>query len=243
MEDRLLAQAETGSIVQQVRRCMAGEASAWKELVGSYYRLVYYLCFKFTSSSSDAEDLTQDIFLKLFCSLSRFDSEKGSFKTWIKQVTRNHLVDNFRASQVIRASESLEEVLGGESEGSFKAYNLIDGRPSPEQSFASLEARAQVYAALRQLSSYNRDVVILCDLEERSYSEAAQILGIPVGTVKSRLNRGRVELARVLAPANDPAVTCRRTAWNPDKTNAFEQRSAGTKRKPSRALKYQPSLA
>jgi len=222
---------------------MAGEATAWKELVGSYYRLVYYLCFKFTSSSSDAEDLTQDIFLKLFCSLSRFDSEKGSFKTWIKQVTRNHLVDNFRATQVIRASESLEASMGGPSGSCLEAYHLIDARPSPEQNFASLEARGQIYAALRQLSSYNRDVVILCDLEERSYSEAAQILGIPVGTVKSRLNRGRVELARVLAPANEPAMMCRGTAWNPDKTNALEKRSAGTKRKPSRGLEYQPSLA
>ena len=242
MECSLLPRTEASSTGLQVRRCMAGDATAWKELVGSYYRLVYYLCFKFTSSSSDAEDLTQDVFLKLFSGLSRFDSERGSFKTWIKQVTRNHLVDNFRATQLIRASESLEAGVYGQTDSCLKGYHLIDAGPSPEQSFARLEVRTQVYAALRQLSPYNRDAVILCDLEERSYSEAAQILGIPVGTVKSRLNRGRIELARVLAPAKEPAM-CQRTAWNADGKSAFGQGSAGSKRRLSRGMEYQPSMA
>ena len=189
---------EQSSIGQQVRQCLAGDASAWKELFVSYYRLIYHLCYSFTKSNSDAEDLTQDVFLKLFCSLSRFDSEKGSFQNWIRNITRNHLVDHFRATHLIRVSDSLDA--SHEEKSSCKmAYRLTDTRPTPEQSFATLEVKERIYEALGQLTAYSRDAIILCDLEDRNYLEVAQILGIPEGTVKSRLSRGRGELARALA--------------------------------------------
>ena len=196
------------SVVRQVRGCLAGDALAWRELVGSYYRLVYFLCYKSTGSGSDAEELTQDIFLKVFCNLSRFDSEKGSFQNWLKNVTRNHLVDHFRSTQVIRASESLDAGPGEEEDRSVRAnraHHLVDAGPSPEQSFASLEVRKRIYAALGQVSATSRDAVILCDLEDRDYLETAVILGIPVGTVKSRLNRGRAELGRILSAEKEVA--------------------------------------
>jgi len=194
---------EQSSISQQVRQCLAGDALAWRELFGSYYRLIYYLCYKFTESYSDAEDLTQDVFLKIYCNLSRFDGEKGSFQNWIRHVTRNHLVDHFRATQLLRVSDSLDADMDEEEDGCTRAHRLVDAGPSPEQSFASLEVKARIYAALGQLSAYSRDAIILCDLEDRNYLEAAQILGIPEGTVKSRLSRGRAELARALAGSED----------------------------------------
>jgi RNA polymerase sigma-70 factor (ECF subfamily) len=79
---------------------------------------------------------------------------------------------------------------------------MTDSRPTPEQSFATLEMKEQIYEALGQLTAYSRDAIILCDLEDRNYLEVAQILGIPEGTVKSRLSRGRGELARALTAAD-----------------------------------------
>jgi len=191
---------QQSSISQQVRQCLAGDASAWKELFVSYYRLIYFLCYSFTKSNSDAEDLTQDVFLKLYCSLSRFDSEKGSLQNWIRNITRNHLIDHFRATHLIRVSDSLDA--SGEEDARTIASRLTDSRPTPEQSFATLEMKEQIYEALGQLTAYSRDAIILCDLEDRNYLEVAQILGIPEGTVKSRLSRGRGELARALTAAD-----------------------------------------
>ncbi len=206
MEAVIRQSAEQSAIAEQIRRCVEGDAGAWRDLVSTYYRLIYYLCYNFTRSASDAEDLTQDVFLKLFCNLSRFDGAKGSFQNWIQNVTRNHLVDNFRATQLIRASDSLDAGLEGEEESCARAYRLADERPSPEQSFASLEVKTRIYTALGQLSPYSRDAVILCDLEDREYREAAQILGIPEGTVKSRLSRGRAELGRILSSDNESST-------------------------------------
>jgi RNA polymerase sigma-70 factor (ECF subfamily) len=132
--------------------------------------------------------------------LSRYDSEKGSFKTWIQNITRNYLVDCFRRSKLARACDSLDGDLSGEDASRINAYQLADPGASPEECFARLEAKTRVRTALCQLSAGSRDVIILCDLEEWDYREAAEILGVPVGTVKSRLSRGRVELGRLLSP-------------------------------------------
>ena len=78
-----------------VRRCLDGDAGAWTELVGAQQRRVYALCYRFTASSHDAEDLTQDVFIKLYANLRSFDPAKGSFPTWITTLTRNLLVDHF----------------------------------------------------------------------------------------------------------------------------------------------------
>jgi RNA polymerase sigma-70 factor, ECF subfamily len=221
-------------IVERVRRCLLGDALAWRELVGAYYRLIYFLCYKSTNSPCDAEDLTQDIFLKVFCNLSRFDSDKGSFQTWLKNVTRNHLVDHFRANHLTRSSDSLDTGATQEDDGRAHAYRLVDPRPSPEQSFRSLEVRTRIYAALAQVSPTSRDAVILCDLEDRDYLEAAEILRIPVGTVKSRLNRGRAELARILAG---------NTAPRPVTAQPRTQSRVRSRRRFTHTAQLQPSLA
>ena len=229
---------EQSSVSLQVRQCLAGDASAWKELFVSYYRLIYYLCYSFTKSNSDAEDLTQDVFLKLYCSLSRFDSEKGSFQNWIRNITRNHLVDHFRATHLIRVSESLD-ASREEKDARTMTYRLTDTRPTPEQSFATLEVKERIYEALGQLTTYSRDAIILCDLEDRNYLEVAQILGIPEGTVKSRLSRGRGELARALAGADSAR---RPVSGSVGRTGA---RKARAKARPrfGYSVEYQASLA
>jgi RNA polymerase sigma-70 factor, ECF subfamily len=191
-------EAEQQAINELVRQCIAGDPQAWQQLVVSQHRRIYAICYRFTGSSSDAEDLTQDVFLKLYNNLGSFDTLKGSFNTWITTLTRNLLVDHFRRSRLERASDSLDAPLGTEEDGPSMAERLADPSPSQEHHVAGLELKVKIQAALKQLSPELREAVILRDLEDMDYIEIAQVLHIPEGTVKSRISRGRGELARLL---------------------------------------------
>ena len=177
---------------------MAGDSQAWQQLVVSQHRRIYAICYRFTGSSTDAEDLTQDVFLKLYKNLASFDTQKGSFQTWITTLARNLLVDHFRRTRLDRASDSLDATFDGEEDGQTMGDRLADHRPSQEQHVAGLELKVKVQNALKQLSPELREAVILRDLEDMDYKEIAQVLRIPEGTVKSRISRGRGELARLL---------------------------------------------
>jgi RNA polymerase sigma-70 factor (ECF subfamily) len=191
-------EAEQEAVSKLVRQCIAGDPQAWQQLVVSQHRRIYAICYRFTGSPSDAEDLTQDVFLKLYKNLSSFDTLKGSFQTWITTLTRNLLVDHFRRTRLDRASESMDAALGDDENGPSLADRLADPRPSQEHHAAGLELKVKIQAALKQLSPELREAVILRDLEDMDYKEIAQVLRIPEGTVKSRISRGRGELARLL---------------------------------------------
>lgn len=184
--------------VKLVRQCIAGEQQAWQQLVASQHRRIYAICYRFTGSGTDAEDLTQDVFLKVYKNLSSFDTSKGSFQTWITTLTRNLLVDHFRRTRLDRATDSMDASLDGESDGPTMADQLADSRPSQEHHMAGMELKVRIQAALAQLSPELREAVILRDLEDMDYKEIAQVLHIPEGTVKSRISRGRGELGRLL---------------------------------------------
>jgi RNA polymerase sigma-70 factor (ECF subfamily) len=184
-----------------VRQCMAGDQQAWQQLVVSQHRRIYAICYRFTGSASDAEDLTQDVFLKLYRNLASFDTHKGSFQTWITTLARNLLVDHFRRTRVERATDSLDANFGTDDDtasGPTLADRLADPRPSQESHAAGLELKARIQQALAQLSPELREAVVFRDLEDMDYKEIAQVLRIPEGTVKSRISRGRGELARLL---------------------------------------------
>jgi RNA polymerase sigma-70 factor (ECF subfamily) len=183
-----------------VRQCMAGDQQAWQQLVVSQHRRIYAICYRFTGSASDAEDLTQDVFLKLYRNLASFDTQKGSFQTWITTLARNLLVDHFRRTRVERATDSLDANFSadGDGEGLTMADRLADPRPSQETHASGLELKARIQQALAQLSPELREAVVFRDLEDMDYKEIAQVLRIPEGTVKSRISRGRGELARLL---------------------------------------------
>ena len=182
---------------QVVRRCMDGDSGAWAELVRSHHRRVYGLCYRFTGNAADAEDLTQDVFLKVYSNLARFDTVRGSLQVWITTMTRNLLVDNFRRTRNQRATGSLDE--GWESVEELKPIDrLTASGPSPHESAAQKELAKMVQNALARVSVELREAVILRDLQDMDYKEIAQVLGIPEGTVKSRISRGRAELARLL---------------------------------------------
>jgi RNA polymerase sigma-70 factor (ECF subfamily) len=181
-----------------VRQCIAGDQHAWQQLVVSQHRRIYAICYRFTGSAADAEDLTQELFLKLYRNLASFDNHKGSFHTWIATLARNLLVDHFRRTRQDRATDSLDASLAIGDDAPSLADRLADPRPSQESHASGLELKASIQQALAQLSPELREAVILRDLEDMDYKEIARVLRIPEGTVKSRISRGRGELARLL---------------------------------------------
>ncbi len=201
---RISAPAESMPAVQAapfdypetVRRCLEGDSLAWAELVRSEYRRVYALCYRFTSSRQDAEDLVQEAFLKIHLNLRAFNPAKGSFPVWSATLTRNLLVDHFRRGRLTRATDSLDA--GWEERDSTPAGNLPDSQPGPFEEATRRELQAMVQSALRKVTPELREAVILRDLQDYDYQEIAQILGVPQGTVKSRISRGRAELASIL---------------------------------------------
>lgn len=176
---------------QLVERCLAGDGAAWEELVRAHTRRVYAICYRFTGSEADAQDLTQEVFLRVFRSLGSFRSAAGSFTVWLTRLTRNLLIDHYRRTKADRATGSIEDRLLSLPEDS-----ALSGRT--EGMLAGREASELLQGALQKLPPELRETVILRDLEELPYREIAGVLEIPEGTVKSRLNRGRAELARIL---------------------------------------------
>jgi RNA polymerase sigma-70 factor, ECF subfamily len=175
-----------------VSRCLRGDEPAWEDLVRQHTRRVYGLCFRFTGSGSEAQDLTQEVFLRVFRTLKTFRSTEGSFATWLARVTRNLLIDNYRRTRQERVTDSIEEQLPTIEEAGGAAS------VRPDHALAGREASEILQATLQKLSPDLREAVILRDLQEMEYREIAEVLRIPEGTVKSRINRGRAELARHL---------------------------------------------
>jgi RNA polymerase sigma-70 factor (ECF subfamily) len=178
-----------------VERCLSGDDAAWEELVRLHTRRVYGLCYRFTGKESEAQDLTQDVFLRVFRALASFRSTEGSFTTWLARLTRNLLIDHYRRNRNERITDSIEEQLPRIEGGSEES---LASSSRPDSAVAGREASELLQGALAKLSPELRETIILRDLQEMEYREIAQVLAIPEGTVKSRLNRGRAELARLL---------------------------------------------
>jgi len=181
-----------------VRRCVSGDAAAWQEIVQQYHRRIYNICYRFSGSSDDAADLAQEVFIKMYRTLSTFDTTRASFMTWVTTVTRNLLVDHFRKGKYDRVTDSLDATPGNQEDGLTIAEQLEDRGASPEARMRSQETKKLVHEALRRLSPELREAVILRDLQDMDYKDIAKVLSVPEGTVKSRINRGRTELARLL---------------------------------------------
>ncbi len=181
-----------------VRRCVSGDAAAWQEIVQQYHRRIYNICYRFSGSADDAADLAQEVFIKMYRTLSTFDTTRASFMTWVTTVTRNLLVDHFRKGKYDRITDSLDATPGNQEDGLTLAEQLEDRAASPESRVRSQETQKLVHEGLRRLSPELREAVILRDLQDLDYKDIAKVLNVPEGTVKSRINRGRTELARLL---------------------------------------------
>lgn len=196
--ERAALVAEQRAMALLVQRCLTGEGEAWEELARMQHKRIYGICYRFIGSASEAEDLTQEVFIKVFRNLEAFDAAKGSFNTWLTTLTRNMLVDNYRRARMDRMTDSLNESMDGEDEGPTKLERLADGGRTQEQQVSGLQLRAQIQEALKQVSPELREAVILRDLEDMDYKDIADVLNVPQGTVKSRISRGRAELAKLL---------------------------------------------
>jgi RNA polymerase sigma-70 factor (ECF subfamily) len=154
-------------------------------------RRVYNLCYRFTNQRQESEDLTQEVFLRVYRTLASYRSTQGAFPTWLTSVTRNLLIDHYRRTRRDRVTDSIEDVLTQVEE------KESAGR-RPDQAALLGELSQQVQHALGKLSPELREAVILRDLQGLDYREIQGVLAVPEGTVKSRINRGRIELARLL---------------------------------------------
>jgi RNA polymerase sigma factor (sigma-70 family) len=181
-----------------VRRCVAGDAPAWEEIVRLYNRRIYNICYRFAGTSDDAQDLTQEVFIKMYRTLNTYDASKGAFMTWVTTMTRNLLVDHFRKTKSDRITDSLDSAPSEHDDAQPLAEQIADHGQRPDAHVQSRETGETVHRALQKLSPELREAVILRDLQDMDYREIAMALKVPEGTVKSRINRGRAELARLL---------------------------------------------
>ena len=176
-----------------LKRCRDGDQAAWRDLVSEHGRRVFNLAYRFVGRVDEAEDVTQEIFIKVYRSLDRFRESDGSFGAWLMTVARNHAIDHYRRRRDDRLRLADDPA-------------VLDAVPSrdegPLQGLEREERAQLVHRGLRSLPPALRETLLLCDLEGLSHEDAASSLGIPVGTVKSRLNRGRLELARRLLAAS-----------------------------------------
>jgi RNA polymerase sigma-70 factor (ECF subfamily) len=176
---------------QLVQQCLRGEGSAWEELVRRHTRRIFNLCYRFTGNGSEAEDLAQEVFLRVYRTLASYRSAHGGFATWMTSVTRNLLIDHYRRTKRDRLTDSLDD-----------AMPVVENKESsarrPDEQALLGELSGQIQAALQHLSPELREAVILRDLQGLEYVEIQAVLSVPEGTIKSRINRGRIELARIL---------------------------------------------
>jgi RNA polymerase sigma-70 factor (ECF subfamily) len=178
-----------------VELCLARDEHAWTQIVTRFKRRVFNIAYKFTGRFGDAEDLTQEIFLRLFRCLDKFNRD-ADFGTWLSSVARNHCIDHYRATK--REREVLVNDLAH-----FEMAPALSG--NPHRFVEDRDRRGFVRQALDRLPPKLREAVVLRDLMELTYQEMAGRLELPEGTVKSRINRGREELARILLKARQDA--------------------------------------
>jgi len=175
---------ETEALIQ---RCLRGDQVAWERIVRLHWRRVFNVAYKFVGKHDEAEDLTQDIFLKIFKSLDTFD-RRANFQTWLISVSRNLCIDHYRS--VRKERQTIDRDVDANE------LSPAAAEPGP---IAALEQRDRVTLlrdALTSLPESLRTAVIMRDIQELSYQDIAARLHLPEGTVKSRINRGRTELAR-----------------------------------------------
>src|SRR6478672_9266826 len=172
-----------------IEQCLSGDQAAWEVIVRQNWRKVFNVAYKFVGKHDEAEDLTQDIFLKIFKALHTFD-RRANFQTWLISISRNLCIDHYRSVRKERETMARE----------VDAADLmpVSKERGPYGQLEQLDLRQLIRRALAELPATLREAVVLRDLKEYSYQEIADQLHLPEGTVKSRINRGRLELARQL---------------------------------------------
>jgi RNA polymerase sigma-70 factor (ECF subfamily) len=183
------------SDTEVIKRVQNGDPLAWGQLVKQHTGRVFNLCYRFVGRSDLAEELTRETFITVFKHLSTHRQEQRSLLAWIVGITRNLIIDQYRKTRDVRAAVSTDAT---GDEASISSSEILFSHASSGGAWEGNESVAPLHRALQQLSPDLREAVILMDLENFSCGEIGAILNIPDGTVKSRVNRGRVDLAKSL---------------------------------------------
>lgn len=173
-----------------VKKAKQGDLHAFEELILKHEKIVYNVALRMMSHSEDARDISQEVFLKAYRNIKNFD-ERSQFSTWLYRITANTCIDEMRKRKG-KQSFSLEEELENE-EGSMRRQ-IADEGETPEESLLRQEQKSEILQALDSLSPEHKTAVILRDIKGLSYEEIAELLELSLGTVKSRISRGRSQL-------------------------------------------------
>ena|SRR5690242_7638891 len=186
-----------------VLRLKANEDAAYDELVRVYHTQIFHVAFRMLGDAGEAADVVQEIFIKVFRNINGFKGE-AALKTWIFRIAFSEILNRLRwwKRRYKHATVSLDaEPAGngnGRSKGFIYGYQVSCSKPTPEQALETKEQDEAIQKALAKLSSDHRSIIILRDIEGFSYGEIADVLGVSIGTVKSRLARGRADLKKSL---------------------------------------------
>jgi RNA polymerase sigma-70 factor (ECF subfamily) len=205
--------AETPDPIESlIQRCLKGDQAAWDLIVRQYWRKVFNVAYKFVGKHDEAEDLAQDIFLKIFKSLDTFDS-RANFQTWLISVSRNLCIDHYRS--VRKERETIDRDVDTNE------LAPAAREPGPIAALEQADRVALLRKALAALPATLRKAVLMRDIQELSYQEIADKLRLPEGTVKSRINRGRTELARQVKKLRGEDYSPSGAALNRSRTGAY----------------------
>lgn len=169
------------------RRAARADTAAWNEIIGRYGPRIYNLALRFAATTMEAEDLTQEVFLKLFRNLDRYRGDVPLIG-WALRLSRNLCIDHYRSQRSRREREIVSD----------EVLELFPGGEDPGARSQALEDRRLVHASLAEIPTSQAEVVVLCDLQGFTYEEIAAFYEVPVGTIKSRLNRARRNLVKRL---------------------------------------------
>ena len=183
---------------QLIRRAQQGDNVAFEELLLLHQKKVYNLCLRMSANPDDALDLSQEAFLRAWRSLGQYQFE-ASFSTWLFRLTSNICIDFLRRKKR-RQETSLTESYDDSDEGA--ELSVPDAQPGPEQQAMTNETKIELARAMEQLSPEHREILQLRVVEDLQYEQIADILGVRVGTVKSRLARARLSFRKILKAGN-----------------------------------------
>ncbi len=177
-----------------IQQCKDGKAGAFDELVARYQKRVFNFAYQISGTYDDAWDIAQEAFVRVFSSIGTFRGD-ANFSTWIYRIITNVFLDERKKAKRHRQT-SLDEYI--ELEENSVTRQIIDERPMPEELAEQKEKNRALHEAINSLPDYQRIIVTLFHLHNRSYEEIADTLQLPIGTVKSRLNRARLALGEKL---------------------------------------------
>lgn len=174
------------TLVETIKQCQSGDPTAWETLVRMYQGRVYAMAFQYLNNHDDASEITQDVFLKVYQQIKQFKGDH--FLAWLLFITRNQAIDRLRWLKVRSDTQPKTE----------SDPDFVDPGLRPDQHFEQKHKQSLIYRAMRKLAPQKRELVMMKEVQGLKFKEIASMLGLPVGTVKSRSNQARMELARAV---------------------------------------------